>query len=261
MVQQFVTANNENMTNSDNTLEISNNIEENEKYNSEENQKNDEDKETFTWPEKAVLLFLELYREREQEFTTGMKRHNKLWSEIASELKNSNYNVSPVQVQNKMSGLKRTYKKIKDSNAKSGNYNSSWIYYSALDSLFGEKRWVSPPAIASSDGPNPPSELASSSSSIFNSSSSMDFELQNSASSKPKKRKVEVILDTYISDLKTDREQKKEERKLERKEKEERKEQRWESYKAEKREMHRETSDIQRSLVELLGKLIEKTNK
>lgn len=58
------------MNNFNNTSEISDNT--------EENQKNDENKETFTWPEKAILLFLELYREREHEFTTGLKRHNKL---------------------------------------------------------------------------------------------------------------------------------------------------------------------------------------
>jgi len=228
--------------------------------NDEENKKLDE-KETFNWPEKAVLLFLELYRERENEFTTGLKRHNKLWSEIASEMKNSNYNVSGVQVQNKMSSLKRTYKKIKDSNAKSGNHNSTWVYYSVMDSLFGEKSWVSPPAIASSDGPNAPnvsSQLASSSN-----SSSMDFVFgdEDIISSKPKKRKVEAILDSFISELKNYKDKKKEERRLEQKGKEERKEQRWETYRAEKREMHKETSEIQRSLVDLLGKIVEKKNK
>jgi len=38
-----------------------------------------------------------------------------------------------------MSSLKRTYKKIKDSNAKSDNHNSSWAYYSVMDFLFGDK--------------------------------------------------------------------------------------------------------------------------
>lgn len=197
------------MNNFNNTSEISDNT--------EENQKNDENKETFTWPEKAILLFLELYCEREHEFTIGLKRHNKLWSEIASELKNFNYNVSAVQVQNKMSSLKRTYKKIKDLNAKSGNHNSSWNYYSVMDSLFGEKSWISPPAIASSDGPSTPNQLASESSSY---NSFRDFELQDIVSPKSKKRKVEVILDTFISDLKTDRDQKKKERKVEQQEKE-----------------------------------------
>jgi len=207
------------------------------------------------------MLFLELYREKEHEFTAGLKRHNKLWSEIASELHNSSYNVSAVQVQNKMSSLKRTYKKIKDSNAKSGNHNSSWAYYSVMDSLFGEKGWVSPLAIASSDGPVAPNELASSSSSALSQSSMDTFECQDILSSKPKKRKVEIILDSFISDLKSNRDEMKEERKKERLEKEERKEQRWEVYRAERREMHKETSEIQRSLVRLLDKLVEKQNK
>jgi len=207
------------------------------------------------------MLFLELYREKKHEFTAGLKRHNKLWSEIASELHNWSYNVSAVQVQNKMSSLKRTYKKIKDSNAKSGNHNSSWAYYSVMDSLFGEKGWVSPPAIASSDGPVAPSELASSSSSALSQSSMDTFECQDILSSKLKKRKVEIILDSFISDSKSNRDEMKKERKKEWLEKEERKEQRWEAYRAERREMHKETSEIQRSLVRLLDKLVGKQNK
>lgn len=182
-------------------------------------------KETFTWPERAILLFLELlYRERENEFSSGLKRHNKLWNEIAIELQKLNYKVSGIQVQNKMSSLKRTYKKIKDSNAKSGNFNSSWAYYSVMDSLFGDKSWVSPPAIASSDGPTDPSTLASSSST----SSSMDDAIyQDSSCSKPKKRKVESILDSFISDMKSNRNQIKEEKRKEQVEKEEKKQQKW----------------------------------
>lgn len=44
-----------------------------------ENYKSDNEKETFTWLEKAVMhAFLELYREKEHECTTGLKRHHKL---------------------------------------------------------------------------------------------------------------------------------------------------------------------------------------
>ncbi|XP_011170490.1 trihelix transcription factor GTL1 [Solenopsis invicta] len=131
--------------------------------NVKETQKENEPETTFTWPEKAVMLFLELYREQEHEFTTGLKRHNKIWSEIATELQNSNYNVSKIQVQNKMSSLKRTYKKIKDSNAKSGNHNSSWTFYSIMESLFSNKSWVCPSAVTSSDGPAEPSAFPSTS--------------------------------------------------------------------------------------------------
>lgn len=72
-----------------------------------------------------------------------------------------------------MSSLKRTFKKIKDSNAKSGNHNSSWAYYSIMDSIFGEKSWVYPPTVASSDGPT---VLASSSSSSTSHSLSISHE-------------------------------------------------------------------------------------
>ncbi|XP_011705613.1 PREDICTED: uncharacterized protein LOC105460821, partial [Wasmannia auropunctata] len=41
----------------------------------------------FMWPDKAVLLLLELYREREQDFLSGMKRNNKIWAEIAASIK------------------------------------------------------------------------------------------------------------------------------------------------------------------------------
>lgn len=79
-------------------------IEDDESVN-EEKEDSDGKGTAFIWLDKAVMLFLELYRERENEFSCGLKRHNKVWSEIASELKKSNYNVSGVQVQNKMSSI------------------------------------------------------------------------------------------------------------------------------------------------------------
>jgi len=36
----------------------------------------------FSWPDNAVHLLLELYREREEEFLSGFKRHNILWTEM-----------------------------------------------------------------------------------------------------------------------------------------------------------------------------------
>lgn len=69
-----------------------------------------------------------------------------------------------------------------------------------------------------------------------------------------------MILDSFISDLKSNRDQIKEEKRKEQLEKEERREQRWESNRKEKKQMHKETLEIQKSLVYLLGKLVEKKN-
>lgn len=109
-----------------------------------------------------------------------------------------------------------------------------------MDSLFNNKGWVNPPATASSDGPIAPSAVPSSSSSLISCSSSfMDSsELQDNLSSQPKtkKRKVEVILESFISDLKTNRSEIKEEKRKERLERDEKKEQRWDIYRDKKEE-------------------------
>jgi len=85
----------------------------------------------FVWPDKAVFLLLELYREREEDFSSG-KRSNKIWAEIAASMKemNSSYDITGQQCASKMSGLKRTYKNIVDQNKKSGNHRNSWAFFS-----------------------------------------------------------------------------------------------------------------------------------
>lgn len=70
-------------------------------------------------------------------------------------MKEPKFNITSAQCQNKMSGLKRTYKNISDSNKESGNHASSWAFYFVMDSIFGQKAWVEPVTIASSDGAQP----------------------------------------------------------------------------------------------------------
>lgn len=214
-----------------------------------------DEKEIFNWPDKAVMLFLEIYREKEEEFIGGKKRHNKLWSEIAHELQKSNYNVSGVQVQNKMSSLKRAYKKIKDLNAKSGNQHNSWTFYCIMESIFGKKTWISPPAIATSEGPIPST-----------SSAPCNFVItEDSVQEKSKKRKADTSLDSFLSYLKENKKQKEEERKKEQLEREERRrqqlereEKRQQGKEKERERRHNETSAIQKSMIDLLSKFLEK---
>lgn len=129
--------------------------------------------------------------------------------EIANEMKIANYNVTAAQCQNKMSKLKRTYKNISDSNKKSGNHSSSWTFYSVMDSTFGEKAWVAPASIASSEGPFRPG-----------SSSCILSENLIADEPKPKKRRVESILESFITEIKEDKQKEREDRKKRRAEKE-----------------------------------------
>lgn len=79
-----------------------------------------------------VLLLIELYREKEDEFSNALKRSNKIWAEIAAEMNEANpsYKLIAQQCSSKMSGLKRTYKNIVDLNKKSGSNRNSWAFFS-----------------------------------------------------------------------------------------------------------------------------------
>ncbi|XP_029672379.1 uncharacterized protein LOC115241010 [Formica exsecta] len=204
---------------------------------------NEARKESFVWPDQAVLLFLETYRDNEPDFASGLKRNNKIWVEIANEMKNAKYNVTAAQCQNKMSGLKRTYKNISDSNKNSGNHSSSWAFYSVMDSIFGEKAWIAPASIASNDGPPSPG-----------SSSSTLSEKLAADQPKPKKRRVESILESFITEIKKDKQKERENREQRRAEKEDR----WKQIRQEKMEMHKDRIQLQQSLIELLAKIAER---
>ncbi|XP_029661940.1 uncharacterized protein LOC115234762 isoform X2 [Formica exsecta] len=129
------TINNAVNNNVNNTVNKNNNIEpevELEDANETADKNNADKLKTFVWPDKAVYLLIEIYREKEEEFTNGFKRSNKIWAEIAAQMNEANpaYELTAQQCTSKMSGLKRTYKNIVDQNKKSGNSrNSLWIHY------------------------------------------------------------------------------------------------------------------------------------
>lgn len=70
------------------------------------------------WPPKAVYLLLEKYEERMNEFSSGIKRHSKIWENIANNMNkvDSNITISGPQCQSKMNGMKKMYRKIIDHN-------------------------------------------------------------------------------------------------------------------------------------------------
>jgi len=84
------------------------------------------------WPDAAVFLLIELYRERQHDFNTGTRKHNAIWEDIAAQMQETDirYTVTGLQCSTKLFGLKRTYKNIRDQNKKSGNSHSSWAFYS-----------------------------------------------------------------------------------------------------------------------------------
>ncbi|XP_018310051.1 uncharacterized protein, partial [Mycetomoellerius zeteki] len=166
---------------------------------------------TFIWPDKAVLLLIEMYREKEVEFSSGFKCSNKIWVEIAAEMNETNpiYDIT------------------------------------AMDSLFGDKASIRPPAIASSEGPLNPNQEESSSEKIVSS------HLQ----SLPRKRqRIENVIETFLNKIETE----KEERKEEMKKREIEKDKIREENKKEREKRHNEQMAVQKSLVSILQQFLTK---
>lgn len=65
----------------------------------------------------------------EHKFTNGKMSHKKCWELIAKSLKNKGYDITASQCASKLRSLKKTYKSIKEHNAKSGNNRRTWQHF------------------------------------------------------------------------------------------------------------------------------------
>lgn len=106
----------------------------------------------FKWPHEAILLLIEEYKLKQTDFTSGKSSQRKIWASIAEEMKKHGHDVTGPQCLSKFSGLKRTYKSIKDNNKKSGSGARMWPYFSNMDELLHSKPYMSPLTTLSSTG-------------------------------------------------------------------------------------------------------------
>ncbi|KYN14537.1 hypothetical protein ALC57_13258 [Trachymyrmex cornetzi] len=167
------------------------------------------------------------------EFSSGTKRHSKIWESIASDMKNVNpeFTASGIQCQSKMNSMKKMFKKIIDHNSVSGNDRKSWQYFERMDELFGKSGWAYPKVTASEAG--------------LSCESSID---ENYDINKPnaKKPKSEKVLDEFIKQMKQDRQERemiKEKRKLAV----------LQELKEEKEKQHKEKMDIMKKFCEAVA--------
>lgn len=135
-------ANNTEENDADDLLSTFNNIEEN----------SNESSGAFKWPNEAILLLVEEYRTRADDFCSGKVSQKRTWQAVSDSLFRKGYSVTEPQCLSKFSGLKRTYKSIKDHNNKSGNGPRTWTYFNIMDSVIGSKPYMQPIATISSTG-------------------------------------------------------------------------------------------------------------
>lgn len=106
----------------------------------------------FKWGHEAILLLIEEYRNRADDFVSGRVSQKKVWEAISKILRNKGHDVTGPQCMSKFNGLKKTYKSTKDHNGKSGNARKSWPYFDLIDGIIGTKSFMKPVATVSSTG-------------------------------------------------------------------------------------------------------------
>ena len=79
--------------------------------------------------------------ELEDPFTWNKKN----CGEIAEQLTAMGYKRNASQVKYKLQSLKQRYKKVVDSNRRSGRGRTTWEYFEALDRILGARPAVNPP--------------------------------------------------------------------------------------------------------------------
>lgn len=123
-------------------------------------------------------------------FSIGKISQKRVWNSISEVLCSHEHNVTGPQCQNKFNGMKRTFKSIKDHNAKSGNNPRSWPYTEVMESLLGEKPFMNPVALASSSN-QARIENENSDTSSFDSDTSV-------SSSNSRKRKISQVAEVIM---------------------------------------------------------------
>lgn len=139
----------------------------------------------YKWSHEAILLLIEEYRIRKDDFNSGKISQKKVWDTISKKLIEKGHIVTGPQCMSKFAGLKRTYKATKDHNTKSGNNTRSWVYYELMDDLLGHKPFMQPAATVSSTG----LAVASSSKRTRSPSDSLDSSNQESINITPKTKR------------------------------------------------------------------------
>ncbi|KYN29104.1 hypothetical protein ALC57_01467, partial [Trachymyrmex cornetzi] len=152
----------------------------------------------YKWPHEAILLLIEEYRLRQNDFTSGKMSQKKIWLLIAEEMLKHGYLVTGPQCLSKFSGLKRTYEAIKDHNKKSGNGTRTWPYLSLMDDLLGTKPFMSPVSTISTTGKRSRAESEQSDCSLTSSN-------EDKENSMPKRKGQISYTVQMMEDLKNDR--------------------------------------------------------
>ncbi|OXU17983.1 hypothetical protein TSAR_016833, partial [Trichomalopsis sarcophagae] len=107
----------------------------------------------YKWDEQDSKLLVPLYKESQEKYDNGSLTKKKFYTNIMKKLKEAGYIFTMQQCITKMDSFKRSYRKVKDHNAQSGNDPKFYEFYDLLDEMFHKKPWITPLSKAGSNVP------------------------------------------------------------------------------------------------------------
>ncbi|KYN50001.1 hypothetical protein ALC62_00028, partial [Cyphomyrmex costatus] len=108
---------------------------------------------SWYWNDASTKLLLDIYkRQKELVSTRKIKTYKLLWKQIAKEMRQNGYSVTPLQVENKIKSLERSYKNMISNNKMTGRARKTCKYEAELTDLLGEKHSIQPLAVSGRNG-------------------------------------------------------------------------------------------------------------
>jgi len=81
------------------------------------------------WNDASTKLLLDIYKHKKELVNTRkIKTYKLLWKQIAQEMGNNDYPVTPLQVENKIKSLERSYKNMISNNKMTGRARKTCKY-------------------------------------------------------------------------------------------------------------------------------------
>ncbi|KAL1488474.1 hypothetical protein ABEB36_014944 [Hypothenemus hampei] len=111
--------------------------------------KKEKEESNCKWSNECTMFLIDLVQQHNEDFQKKPK--NIVWKKICEKINNKHQTTwTPIQVDSKWKGLKRTYHEVKRHNNTSGNNIRKWNFFDKINDVLFNKPEINPPATCSS---------------------------------------------------------------------------------------------------------------
>ena len=107
-----------------------------------------ESKVLASWTDEETFKLIELWsKDSIQGMLEGSRRNRDVYAKIAKNMNEAGYEKTVEQCAGKIKKLKFEYRRIRDSNSRTGRGRTEWKFLDAIDNVLGHKPTTQPPVV------------------------------------------------------------------------------------------------------------------